>query len=290
VIVETCTEAFGVADRALAIGHEVRVVPETLVRSLGVGSQSKKTDKRDARILSEVSTRIDLPSVHIPSEVARTRKSMCGMRDQLISARTGLINCVRGWARGNGIQLRRGAAPSLPARMREACTDVPEFVERLLTSIDQLSEQIAAATKELTAIVKNDSLLTRLTTCPGVGPMTAIRFVAAIDDISRFPNAHKLESYLGLVPGEKQSGGKQHRLGITKAGCSALRKTLVQGAWATRWMKTISPLVHWSLEIEKRRGKFVAIMAVARKIVGILFALWRDGTNFEPSRSANTGA
>src|SRR5437016_5857657 len=71
VVVETCTEAFAVADAALAVGHEVRVVPATLVRSLGVGARRLKTDRRDARILSEVSCRIDLPSVHVPSRASR---------------------------------------------------------------------------------------------------------------------------------------------------------------------------------------------------------------------------
>jgi transposase len=287
VIVETCTEAFGVADLALSFGHEVRVVPATLVRSLGVGSQSKKTDKRDARILSEVSCRIDLPSVHIPSQVARQRKSMCGMREQLIGARTGLINCVRSWARGNSIKLGRGSTPTLPARVRDACTDLPAFVERLLSSIEELTKQIVDATKEIERLVKSDPLLLRLTTCPGIGPITAVRFVAATDDISRFSNAHQLESYLGLVPGEKQSGPRQHRLGITKAGSAGLRRCLVQAAWATRRTKSVSPITHWSLRIEQRRGKFVAIMAVARKLAGILFALWRDGTNFDAARSAS---
>jgi transposase len=79
VVLETCSEAFSVADAALALGHEVRVVPATLVRSLGVGARSMKTDVRDARVLSEVSCRIDLPSVHVPTELARERRSMCGM-------------------------------------------------------------------------------------------------------------------------------------------------------------------------------------------------------------------
>ena len=77
VIVETCSEAFGVADVALAGGHEVRVVPATLVRALGVGSRGTKTDRRDAQILSEVSCRIELPSVHVPAQESRRRKSMC---------------------------------------------------------------------------------------------------------------------------------------------------------------------------------------------------------------------
>jgi len=76
VVLETCSEAFGVADLAVSFGHEVRVVPTTLVRSLGVGARRIKTDRRDAQVLSEVSCRIDLPSVHIPSDLARQRSAI----------------------------------------------------------------------------------------------------------------------------------------------------------------------------------------------------------------------
>ena len=96
VIVETCSEAFAVADAATRMGHEVRVVSATLVRSLGVGARRTKTDRRDAQILSEVSCRIDLPSVHVPSRQARERKTLCGMRNALVGTRTKLINSMRG--------------------------------------------------------------------------------------------------------------------------------------------------------------------------------------------------
>ena len=109
VIVETCAESFRVADLARAAGHEVRVVPATLVRTLGVGARKTKNDRRDAQTLSEVSCRIDLPSVHIPSAVSRERKTICGMRETLVSARTQVINCTRGWLRGQGIAVKGGA-------------------------------------------------------------------------------------------------------------------------------------------------------------------------------------
>ena len=96
VVVETCSEAFGIADAALSAGHEVRVVPATLARSLGVGARRLKTDRRDAWALSEVSCRIDLPSVHVPSRQARQRKTMCGMREALVGARTKLLNAAAG--------------------------------------------------------------------------------------------------------------------------------------------------------------------------------------------------
>ncbi len=81
VILETCSEAFHVADLARAAGHEPIVVAATLVRSLGVGARRVKTDRRDAQILSEVSSRVDLSSVHIPSPEARREKTVCSMRE-----------------------------------------------------------------------------------------------------------------------------------------------------------------------------------------------------------------
>src|SRR5512133_7460 len=152
VVVETCTEAFAVADAALAAGHQVRVVPAQLVRSLGVGARGVKNDRTDARVLSEVSCRIDLPSVHIPSQRARDRKTMCGMREGLVECRTKLVNTVRGWLRAEARRLPSGDIKTLPRRVRETVKDRPLFVERLLTSIEELAEQIAQADLELSAL------------------------------------------------------------------------------------------------------------------------------------------
>src|SRR5271154_1894846 len=80
VIVETCAEAVGVADVAVAQGHEVRIVPSTLVRALGVGARGIKTDRRDAQALSQASTLQDLPTVHLRSQASRDLKSRLGMR------------------------------------------------------------------------------------------------------------------------------------------------------------------------------------------------------------------
>ena len=122
VVIETCSEAFWVADAALAVGHEVRVVPATLVRSLGVGARRLKTDRRDAQVLSEVSCRIDLPSVHVPSLQARQRKTMCGMREALVGARTKVLNTVRGWLRAEGRAARAAATPLPSLRGSASCT------------------------------------------------------------------------------------------------------------------------------------------------------------------------
>jgi transposase len=287
VVMETCSEAFGVADAALQVGHEVRVVPATLVRSLGVGARRLKTDRRDAQVLSEVSCRIDLPSVHVPSPQARQRKTLCGMREALVGARTKVLNTVRGWLRAEARRPRGGDTATFTARVRALCaeTTLPSYVDRQLRMIDALSKQIAEADRELAATAKADPIARRLMTAPGVGPATAVRFVAALDEISRFSGAHAVESYLGLVPGEDSSAERRRRTGITKAGPPALRWCLVQAAWAARRTRRKDPMHRWADAIEKRRGTRVAVLALARKLAGILFAIWRDGTVYEPRRS-----
>lgn len=287
VVVETCSEAFGIADAALAVGHEVRVVPATLVRSLGVGARRLKTDRRDAQILSEVSCRIDLPSVHVPSRQARQRKTLCGMREALVEARTKLVNTVRGWLRAEGRRPRGGDIATFCARVRQLNgeTPFPSYVERQLRTIDALHQEIADADRELAATAKTDPIARRLMTVPGVGPSTAVRFVAALDEISRFRGAHAVESYLGLVPGEHSSAERQRRTGITKAGSTALRWCLVQAAWAARRSRRQDPMQRWAAQVEKRRGTRVVVLALARKLAGILYALWRDGAVYEPRRS-----
>jgi transposase len=289
VVVETCAEAFRVADAAKELGHEARVVPATLVRTLGVGARRNKTDQRDARVLSEVSCRIDLPSVHIPSEQSRTRKTVCGMRDALVAARTKVINTVRGWLRGQGRRLRPGSTCTFVERVRSLCAEtIPDYLQRQLRVIEALSKEIDEADRAVEKEAQEDETCRNLMTVPGVGAVTAVRFVAAVDEVERFESAHRLESYLGLVPGESSSSERQQRLSITKAGPKKLRWVLVQAAWALRTRcraPAALPLQMWALQVEQRRGKRTATVALARKLAGILYAIWRDGSVYKAPRA-----
>jgi transposase len=286
VIVETCSEAFWVADAARAAGHQVRVVPATLAPTLGIGARGIKTDRRDAQVLSEVSCRIDLPSVHIPQAAARAAKALCGMRDALVRSRTQLINTVRGWLRTQGRRVATGSVGTFGTRVREALGDVlPSYVARQLQAIDQLHLAIAAADREVHDLAAADPVARRLMTVPGVGPVTAVRFLAAIDDRTRFAGAHAVEAYLGLVAGQRSSGDRTRHLGITKAGSPALRWCLVQAAHSAKRTLPAGPLRDWVERIERRRGRQIAVVALARKLTGILYALWRDATDYDPSRT-----
>jgi transposase len=286
VIVETCTEAFHVADLALELKHDVRVVPSMLVHSLGVGARGLKTDRRDAQTLSQVSCRVDLPSVHIPSMRSREYKSLLSMRDSLVSSRTKMINTVRAWLRARSLRVRSSSSHCFHVRVLALGIELPPAVRLQAETLKMISAQIRRADAEVERLAKAEPVCQRLRTIPGIGPVTSLRFVATLDKIERFHQPHHVASYLGLSPGEWSSSDKQRRMGITKAGSSQMRCLLIQAAWAAWRREKERPLGLWADRIAQRRGKFVAVVAVARKLAGIAFAVWRDGTTFESTRAA----
>jgi transposase len=215
---------------------------------------------------------------------------MCGMRETLVRARTQVANSVHGWLRTQGVRVPSGQVDCLAARVRRHLPERPSYVERELEILDELTARIRRAQAELRGLARTDPLCRRLMTVPGVGPHTAVRFAAAVDQVKRFPDAHHVEAYLGLVPGERSSSDKKRRTGITKAGSPALRHCLVQAAWAAKRTRPHDPLQLWARRVEKRRGKRVAAVAIARKLAGLLYALSRDGTTYEAARAARVPA
>lgn len=289
VIIEACSEAFTVADTAVAAGHEIRVVPSTLVRALGVGARGVKTDQKDARATSEVSTRIDLPSIYVPPVEARQRKALCSSREALVGARTKLINHCRGWLRTQAAG-KRGptrSSTSFVKNLRASGLVLPAHIEGVLTALDALSTQIKALDEELRKLADKDDVCVRLMSVPGVGPMTAIRFVAAIGEVQRFGRSHELQSYFGLVPGEQSSGDKRQRTGLTKAGSTRVRWLMIQAAWAAWRTRPNDAMVRWAQQVALRRGKNVAVAALARKMTGILYAMWRDSKQYDPHQGSD---
>jgi transposase len=113
--------------------------------------------------------------------------------------------------------------------------------------------------------------------------VTATAFVATLDTWERFEGPHQVEAYLGLTPSEKSSGEKQHKGRITKAGNSRARWLLVEAAWAILGSRRddTEPLRRWAQRVAMRRGMKVGIVALARKLAGILYAMWRDGSTYE---------
>jgi len=174
---------------------------------------------------------------------------------------------------------------SLPGRLLSQ-------IAPLLAVMRLLNHQLAYSDQVIEEVTTHDLRVQHLRTVPSVGPVTAAAFVATIDDVRRFRRAHEVEAYLGLVPRELSSGESQRRGRITKAGNARMRWLLIQVAVSIlrRRPPQGEALRAWALRIAARRGKHVAVVALARRLAGILYALLRDGSVFDPGRSRHPGA
>jgi|SRR5215207_4076888 len=216
----------------------------------------------------------------------RDVRAHLSVREALIRTRSKYIALIGALARREGCRIKAGPWPSFARRVEQA--GLPEHtlaqIEPLLGMLAALNEQIKAADKRLEEIVKADEVVQRLCSVPGVGPVVATTFAATLDGASRFPGAKHVRSYLGLVPREYSSGERQHRGRISKAWSVRARALLVEAAWAVLPWKTerTRALHEWWSRIAQRRGKATAVVALARKPAGIIFAVWRDGTEFDP--------
>ena len=211
------------------------------------------------------------------------------MREALVRTRTRWIVVIRPLLRREGFRIRSGKAETFAARVRELA--LPEHlrteVAPLLALLAPLNEQIQVLQEQLDTMVENDAVLERLTTVPGVGPITAVSFVSTLDRVERFPGAHQVESYLGLVPREWSSSEIQRKGPITKAGNERTRWLLVEAAWCILRRKRrpeTAALRDWADRIALRRGRSIAAVALARRLAGILYAIWRDARPFEPTQ------
>jgi transposase len=157
----------------------------------------------------------------------------------------------------------------------------------LRSVIEVCDDELAAADQQFETMVAGDPMVKRLTTLPGIGPITATAFVAALDTVSRFERAGQVTSYLGLVPHEHSSGEKQRRGRIVRSAHPHLQSLLVQAAW--RMSRSTDPRTEsfrtWAHAVARRRGMKVAMVALARRLARTLFAMWRDQTEYQPSRT-----
>jgi transposase len=150
----------------------------------------------------------------------------------------------------------------------------------LLAVFESINRQLVWVDTRLEYLAKSDEMVERLCTAPSVGPVTAAAFSSTVDDAHRFKSAHQVEAYFGLTPSEWSSGEKQCKGHITKAGNNRMRRLLVQVAVSILRLRSprTEALRKWATGIAARRGKKIAIVALARRMAGVLFAMMRDRT------------
>ena len=290
ILLEASTESEWVARHLESLGHEVIVADPNFAPMYATRSRRVKTDRRDARTLAEALRLGAYRAIHRASAAQRHVRAQLVVRDALIRTRTRYVNVVRALTRRDGLRLPGGGPEHLEAKL--AALPLPALLDAevapLRVLLGPLNGEIVAADARLVSVVAGDPVVTQLCTAPGIGPVTAVAFVATLDVVTRFTSAHQVEAYLGLTPQEYSSGERQQRGRISKTGNVRMRYLLVEAAW--RLLRTkdpaAAPLRAWAEGIAQRRGRSIATVALARRLAGMLYAMWRDGTDYRAPRAA----
>ena len=288
IVIESGTESEWVAQALEAAGHEVVVVDPNFAPTYGDAQRKVKTDKRDVAALAEANRRGWYRPAYRVSAAQRERRQVLRSRRQLVQMRSGTISLVRSLLRQCGYRLGSGRSERVPERL--AGLTLPAALRETLTPLRRVLEtvtaEIALIDARLLQHARQDAVVQRLQSVPGVGPVVALSFRAFVDDVSRFADAGRVSAALGLVPWEQSSAERQHRGHISKVGPRELRSLFVQAAWVHWRVARHSPLGEWTTQLAARRGKRIAVVALARRLSRILFALWRDDTTFRSVRRA----
>ena len=288
VLIESSTESEWVARPLEGLGHGVVVADPNYAAMYGERNRRVKTDGRDADALFEANRLGIFRRAHRRSDPQRRVIAQQGVRGALVRTRTRWINVVRALLRREGHHVPSGSPENFRERVEdlEVPGELRELVGPLLALMDPLNERLAQLDRETASLGKTDARVRLLQTAPMVGAHTSTAFVALIDDVTRFPKAHKVESYLGLVPSEWSSSERRIKKGITKRGDSRVRWLLVEASWSilNRPRPDTLDLRTWALGIAARRGKKVAVVALARRLGGILYAMLRDNKPYDPTR------
>ena len=198
---------------------------------------------------------------------------------------------VKSYLRGRFIMLKgRASGESFCTAVRsvleKTLEGVPIHIEVLLETFTFLTKQIEVLQEQIVGIADQSEVCKRLMTIPGVGPHVTVSFTSTIDDVSRFKSADELGSYLALSPGEATTGGNIRRTKTLRSGPIWLKALLVQSSWAMWRCRPDSPMVLWARKIADKRGKRIAIVALARKLATVMWAMWKRDEPFRPELAA----
>jgi transposase len=288
VLLEASTESEWVARHLEALGHEVIVADPNFAPMYATRSRRTKTDRRDARTLMEACRLGAYRPAYRLSDARRHVRAELAVREALVRTRTRYIALAKALVRRDGLRVASSDAHLVAKRI--GALDLSPTLEAELLPLFQvlvpINEQIAGADRRIAALERTDPVVALLATAPSIGPITASAVVATVDDVTRFRSAHQFEAFLGLVPGERSSGEKRRVGRITKAGNSRVRYLLVEAGWRILRAKgddTVA-LRAWALTIAARRGKRIAVVALARRLAGILYAMWRDQRPYDAAQ------
>jgi transposase len=289
--IEACPSAHHWGRELARLGHTVKLMPPSYVKAY---LKRSKNDANDAAAICEAVTRPSMRFVPIKSDQQQSGLMLHRGRQLLVRQRTMLSNAIRGHMAELGIisaKGRNGTAELLEV-IANADDDRIPAVARL--SLDALARQYAHATAEIRAIEKHIHAWhrsceesRRLEEVPGIGPIVATALVAEVGDWKAFSSGRNLAAWIGLVPKQHSTGGKDRLGGISKQGNRYLRWLLVTGAMAViRYAQQHGTKRLWLARIMERRPIRVAAVALANKIARMAWAMMVRGERFKEPVSA----
>ena len=280
-------------NRLSEVGIEVKIV-NTLKFKI-VNESVKKTDKHDARTLAEFLEKDMLPESILCSQESEDIRRILKSRSILVKALVSLKNQVHGLLLGYGIESRRGQLQSKKERQRildgladhESYGNAARAVKPLLGTIDQIASEVKEIERVLSDLVFEDEDVALLQTIPGVGLITAATIRAYTDDIGRYESSKKYAAYAGLVPWVQNSNKTIRHGHITKRGPVELRTAFVQMVMGMLRLQNKTGgyrLIYKYRAMKAHKGTGKSIIATARKMSTIVYAILKTRQPFDPSR------
>jgi len=277
--IEACGNSQWVVDMLQQIGHEVWIGDAAQIRASYVRKQ--KTDKRDAAHILKMLVEGRFPKLWTASAEQRDVRQLLLHRHKLVEIRTRVKNGLQHLALNRGLQKK---SRLWSAAGQQALRELPlqgwagRRRQDLLQLLKHLDQQMGELDQAVEEEAQRDKMAQLLRTHPGVGPITALAFVVTIGDVTRFPRGKQVASYLGLIPRERSSGGRQRLGAISKQGNGFLRLLLVEAAHSANrldegFRRTYQQRCH-------RMAKGVAKVAAARKLAVRLYWMLRTNTAY----------
>lgn len=282
---EACSGAHFWARKLQGLGHHVRLMAPQFVKPY---VKSNKNDAADAEAICEAVGRPNMRFVAIKSAEQQAVLSLHRARQGFVRARTSQGNQIRGLLAEFGQIVPQGLAKlrqHVPQILEDASNELPGalrlLIQGLMEHLRVLDERIAELQQQIQAWHRSDEVSKRLEQIPGIGPITASALVASIGDATQFKSGRELSAWVGLVPKQHSSGGKDRLLGISKRGDVYLRTLLVHGARALVRLAKMHPERYaWLHSLISRSNANVAAVAVANKNARVAWALMAHRTAY----------
>jgi transposase len=292
---EACSGAHFLGKALRAQGHDVRLMPAQYVKPY---VKTNKSDYIDAEAIAEAVQRPRMRFVPIKTEEQLDLQALHRVRERWVMRRTAVVNQIRSLLLERGLTLPKGRShlgQMLPRILEDAELKLSGAFRVLLAQLKLELEQLAARIEQMDMVIQQEARenesCQRLTTIPGVGPVTATALIAAVGNGSAFGKGRDLSAWMGIVPGEYSTGGKQKLLGISKRGNKYLRRLFVQGARSVlqRRDKQAPGLSCWLAQLLARTHQNVVVVALANKLVRIAWAVLCKNENYRaPVLAATT--